>query len=99
MNIGLNCWEFRQCGCEPNGAQSARLGVCQAATEKFNHGVNQGTNSGRMCWAVVGTYNGGQPLCERARTLISCVACDFFQKVREEEGTKFKLKNWGMSLG
>jgi hypothetical protein len=95
----LNCWEVRKCGREPGGARSRELGVCLAATDKLNNGKNGGKNGGRMCWAVVGTYCGGPVTCLRARELVSCVACEFFKQVKDEEGQGFRLKNWGMSIG
>lgn len=51
----LNCWEFKKCGREKDGANTADLGVCPASTETALHGVHDGTNSGRACWVMEGT--------------------------------------------
>jgi hypothetical protein len=41
---------------------------------------------GRMCWAVVGTL-GGRKLAESlSGKRASCMACEFFKRVRQEEG-------------
>ncbi len=84
----LNCWEFKRCGREPGGARAHELGVCPAATDTSSHGLNRGTNGGRICWAVTGTFCGGQVQGTFAQKRVSCISCDFLLKVQDEEGVR-----------
>ena len=81
-----NCWEFKRCGRQPGGSNTAALGVCSAATERSTTGVNRGTNGGRACWAISGTLCGGSVQGSFAAKLANCRQCDFYQLVRAEEG-------------
>jgi len=67
-----------------------KLGICPAAKEKRAHGVNGGINGGRVCWAVSGTFCGGQVQGSYAQKLTTCADCDFRMKVREEVSYKFE---------
>ncbi len=78
----LNCWEFTKCGREKAGARE----VCPAANETKAHRVNGGTNGGRVCWAIAGTYCRGQVQRTYAQKVDSCLMCEFRMKVRKEEG-------------
>ena len=86
-----NCWEYKKCGREPGGQKSEKLGVCPATMNNNFHGVNQGKNAGRICWAITGT------LCQRsiggvfAKSIKSCMICDFLIEVRDEEEPNFRL--------
>ncbi len=83
----INCWEFKNCGREPGGAKASGLGVCPAAIDKSFNGINRGDNAGRFCWAVAGTFCGGSAQGTFAEKRESCLGCDFFNKVRTEEGS------------
>jgi len=83
-----NCWEFKKCGRELNGKNSKEFGICPASTEQKVHGVNDGTNAGRSCWAVSGTFCGGEVQGNFASKLGDCMKCDFYTNVRTEEGSK-----------
>ena len=85
----LNCWEFKKCGRQPNGEKSQELGVCPAATEQKVHGLNEGINGGRACWAVSGTLCGGKVQGAFASKLGSCLDCDFYSQVRAEQESEF----------
>ena len=87
MGVAQSCWEFMGCGREPGGAQVADMGLCPAATDTSVDGMNRGENAGRICWAVTGTLCGGEVQGTFARKQVSCLSCDFFKKVKEEEGT------------
>lgn len=88
----LNCWEFKKCGREPNGAKSKEMGVCPATQDTGSTGINGGKNAGRMCWAVAGTFCGGKVQGDFAQKSVSCMSCDFFKSVKQEEGAdKFSL--------
>ena len=83
----LNCWEVKKCGRQPKGENADELGICSAATETRTHGINNGINGGRACWAVGGTLCGGEVQGTFTSKLASCLQCDFYSKVRfEEEG-------------
>ena len=84
-----NCWEFKKCGREPGGGKSKELGICPATTKRQLHGVNDGVNSGRTCWAVGGTLCGGEVQGSFAAKLGNCLNCDFYSRVRSEEAGKF----------
>ena len=55
----LNCWEFKQCGREPEGLKIGEFGVCPATTETRLHGTHGGVNSGRACWVIAGSMCNG----------------------------------------
>jgi hypothetical protein len=85
----MNCWESKKCGRQPGGAKAEQLGVCPAATEKRLHGSNHGTNGGRACWIVAGTLCGGKVQGTFAAKMASCMDCEFYLGVRQEEGKDF----------
>lgn len=87
----LNCWEFKNCGREPDGKNAAELGVCPAATEEQYDGINRGLNAGRFCWAVAGTLCEGETQGTFASKLENCLKCDFFIKIQNEEERNFIL--------
>jgi len=85
----MNCWEFQECGRETGGSKTYELGICPAATESKLDGVNDGRNAGRACWALAGTICGGQVQGTYAQKLGSCLKCDFFTFVREQQKNTF----------
>jgi hypothetical protein len=84
-----NCWEVKECGREPGGLKVDELGACPAATSIESNGVNRGTNGGRICWAVAGTFCGGKVQGLFAMKIESCLRCPFFQLVEDEESANF----------
>lgn len=82
-----NCWEYMQCGRQPGGRNISKSGVCPAAVDISFDGINRGKNAGRFCWAVAGTFCGGTVQGSFAEKRKSCLSCDFFNKVRTEEGS------------
>jgi len=86
-----NCWQFRNCGREPGGAKSLVDGPCPASTCEELGGTHQGHMAGRACWVVAGTYCGGNIQGEYAQKLDNCNTCDFYKKVKSEEGVDFVL--------
>ena len=84
--MAKQCWEFMQCGREPGGRCEAELGPCPVATEESFDGLNGGQNAGRICWAVAGTFCGEQAHGLYASRLVTCLACDFYQRVKAEVG-------------
>ncbi len=80
-----NCWEILNCGREPGGANTEKLGVCIATTEASVNGINSGKNGGRICWAVAGTLCGGEVQGQFATKMDNCIKCDFYHQVSKEE--------------
>lgn len=83
-----NCWEYKGCGRQPGGGNAKELGICSAANNQKAHKINNGKNGGRACWAIDDTAcDNGKSSTEK---LAICFKCDFYAKVRLEEGSKFK---------
>lgn len=85
-----NCWQVLGCGREPGGARVVELGTCPAAEEERLDGVHGGTNAGRACWVVAGTLCGGRVQGTFAHKLGSCLKCDFYSQVPQEEQTGYE---------
>ncbi|MEK6725861.1 MAG: two-CW domain-containing protein [Deltaproteobacteria bacterium] len=85
----INCWEAKNCGREPGGSKVSEFGVCPAATETKLDGYHNGTNAGRVCWAVAGTYCGGKVQGTFANKEENCSACDFYKDVIKAEGKNY----------
>jgi CRP-like cAMP-binding protein len=83
----LNCWEVMMCGREQGGKNIAEYGVCPAAADPSFDGINSGKCGGRICWAVAGTFCGGCTQGSFADKRPSCLNCDFYEMVQDEEGT------------
>ena len=86
-----NCWEFKNCGREPNGSKVGELGVCPSATEKYLDGVHDGKNAGRACWIVAGSMCGGKKQGTFAQKYENCSKCDFYMTVKQEESFGFEM--------
>jgi hypothetical protein len=81
-----NCWEVKKCGREQGGNKSAEMGVCPAAEDISCNGINSGKNGGRICWAIAGTFCGGKVQGDFAQKSVSCMSCEVFKQVKNEEG-------------
>ena len=81
----MNCWEFFECGREPGGKHENEFGACPAANSTALDGVNDGTNGGRSCWALAGTYCKGKVQGSYAQKLGDCLKCDFHTFVRYQQ--------------
>ena len=88
MSNRENCWEYMCCGREPGGNRAKEFGVCPAATIEDLDGYNGGHHGGRFCWAVAGTFCGGEIQGDFAEKIGSCYRCNFFQYVKLEEGSE-----------
>lgn len=86
-----NCWEFKKCGRETQGARVHDRGVCPAAKEVKLDGIHGGKNSGRSCWVIAGTYCKGEVQGSFAQKYDNCSECDFYDSVLAEEGPGFTL--------
>jgi len=74
------------CGREQGGKNAAEYGVCPAAADRSFDGINSGKCGGRICWAVAGTFCDGCVQGSFIDKRSSCLNCDFYQMVQEEEG-------------
>ncbi len=81
-----NCWEYMKCGRQPEGDKVAELGICPAAADTSYDGIHCGKCAGRICWAVAGTFCGGRAQGSFADKRGTCLNCDFYKLVQEEEG-------------
>jgi len=81
----MNCWEFFECGREPNGKKTREFGICPTALKSELNGVNEGENGGRCCWAIAGTFCGGKAQGTYAQKLGNCLKCDFHAFVRGQQ--------------
>ena len=86
----LNCWEFRKCELGPGGSKVSEMGICPAATGSKLNGVNDGMFGGRACWAVQDTLCDGKIHHFLFLKIKTCLLCDFYKKVRMEEGKDFR---------
>ena len=84
-----NCWEYKKCGREIGGRNISKLGVCPASICLQLNGINDGTNGGRTCWAIVGTFCNGKVQGTFAAKIDSCQKCEFFELVQSEEGFNY----------
>ncbi len=81
-----NCWEFFHCGREEGGAKVNEYGVCPAAVDREAHGLNNGVNGGRICWAIAGSLCDGEAQGIHVKEFGTCSDCSFYKKVKAEEG-------------
>ncbi len=91
MGKNKNCWEFKQCGREVGGTRAQELGACPAALDNRLNGIHGGKNAGRACWVIAGTFCDGRPQGTFVSKYSSCIECDFYGTVLEEEDTEFCL--------
>ena len=91
MKKEMNCWDFKECGLGPDDDKINKIGICPAARAEILDGVHHGKSGGRACWVVPGTFCGGEAQGEFVQKYSTCMNCDFYQIVREEEGPKFQI--------
>lgn len=91
-----NCWEVLNCGREIGGVKVQEMGVCPASKDTTADGLNGGKNGGRICWAISGTFCGGQVQGTHAQKQATCMACEVYRMVQSEEPVgKFKMMKPG----
>ncbi len=64
----MNCWDFKSCGREGNGAKAKELGVCPAFPD---HGT--------QCARIAQTLCDNKVQGSFATKLASCMQCDFYK--------------------
>ena len=84
-----NCWEYKKCGREPEGANVHELGVCPTSAATKLNGIHGGKNGGRVCWAVAGSMCDGEVQGTYKQKYEDCIICDFYHSVRHEETDNF----------
>jgi C4-dicarboxylate-specific signal transduction histidine kinase len=67
------------------------MGICPASSDEACEGLNSGHNAGRICWTAAGTFCGGKVQGNFAAKIMSCLECDFFKSVKEDEKQNFKF--------
>lgn len=88
--IKKNCWEHKRCCRQPGGEKKHELGICPVTTHESAHGINNGINGGRACWAIEGSLCGGEVQGTFAQKMGDCMNCDFYSQVRKEEGPDYE---------
>lgn len=87
----MNCWEFKKCKREARGELAIVHSVCPASTNQAKDDINNGTNAGRYCWKVAGTFCSEKKQGTFALKLLNCAQCDFFKLVKREEKEEFRV--------
>ncbi len=77
------------CGRGPQQTHADGSGICPASTEQALDRVHGGTNAGRACWVVAGTFTRGTVECPHVVKCSTCTACDFYKMVKADEGNYF----------
>jgi hypothetical protein len=85
MTKKINCWEYKKCGREPGVVNVDQLGERTAATDVRADSIHGGINGGRVCWVVTGTFCDGNVQGSFASKLSSCLECEFYKHVANEE--------------
>ena len=67
------------------------MGVCPAASDASLNNMNGGTNGGRICWAIAGTFCGGKVQGDHAQKSASCIMCEVLKQIKAEEGPSFMM--------
>jgi len=84
----LNCWEVKSCGKCTTMVEDDACPVCRES--KLN-GVHGGLNAGRACWTVSHTKCGGSTQGDFGKKFNSCMECNFYKLVKDEEKGAFML--------
>ncbi len=83
-----NCWDQMLCGRELSGEAVKQFGVCPVIKYSGYNRINRGYNGGRYCWRIVGTFV-EEAYCPVAKELGDCIICEFYKRVKQEEGENF----------
>ena len=84
-----NCWEVMNCGRHSESNINFKTGVCPAAKHSEFDGINNGKFAGRVCWTIAGSFCLKNKQGIFSNKLMTCLYCEFFEKIREEEGDNF----------
>ncbi|MBI5497746.1 MAG: hypothetical protein HY904_22255 [Deltaproteobacteria bacterium] len=81
-----NCWEFKKCGREPGGSRVREMGPCPAATCAPADGFLGGSQGGRACAYLTGTFCSGVVEGTYRIKEKQCQECDFYRHLRASHG-------------
>ena len=85
METKFNCWEILNCGRETNGSNAKEMGICPASIDTSADSLNGGKNGGRICWAISGTFCGGERQGTFAQKKMTCMSCKVYTTVQSEQ--------------
>ncbi len=89
----LNCWQFMGClldkGREVCGSVEEYC-KCPALQKGEFDGIHGGIKAGRACWIVSHTLCSGLMQGTHEEKYQTCLSCDFYRLVAEEEEINFK---------
>jgi hypothetical protein len=87
----LNCWQFMGCGLQMRKRCSHLSDTCPcpASVERSLDGIHGGRNAGRVCWVVLQTQCYGSVQKTYEQKYKTCLLCDFYHSVVDEEDTDF----------
>ena len=91
MKEAQNCWDYKKCDLGPESDKINNTGICSVTWTTYLDGTHSGILDGRACWVTPGIYCGGETQDSFAQKNSTCMNCEFYQKVREEEGSKFMI--------
>ena len=82
MNVELlNCWEIKNCERQKVGMKVYELGECIASK----------SNMGHSCWAIAGTFCGGEIQGTTVEKVGLCSFCEVYQRYNRSNGKLGKL--------
>ncbi|MCG8635405.1 MAG: protein kinase [Desulfobacterales bacterium] len=90
----VNCWEFMNCGRNPDDAEGRNCDSCPATRSSSLDGLNEGKKAGRACWLVAGTFCSNRISGSFAEKIDSCMECEFYRHVNRDSGqTRLRIEN------
>ena len=95
-NSKLNCWQFMGCLLQKNEEMFRGQGEsykCPVLSEEKFDGIHEGINGGRVCWIVSNTFCCGTMQGTYDEKYQSCLSCDFYRLVAEEEEDDLKSRH------
>ena len=84
-----NCWEVMNCGQNPISKINSKTEICPAVKNSEFDGTNNGKFAGRACWIIAGSFCLENKKGAFSGKIMSCLYCEFFEKVKNEEGKNF----------
>jgi hypothetical protein len=77
----LNCWEIKKCERQKGGMKVYDLGECIASKYEMGH----------SCWAIAGTFCGGEIQGTTVQKVDLCSFCEVYQRYNRSSGKLGKL--------
>lgn len=93
-----NCWEFKKCGRQLGGENVKELGICPAYDFSDADGFCDGTNGGRACAYIQGTFCGGKAKGNRKDKNEECAKCKFYKMLRHAHGEDMSVSSLSRHL-